>query len=107
MASPEADGRWTTGDSYLSLDTTDSFAGLEVEVTNHHPSATSVELHYGRARVTTSIPARERLTVRMDAKDKADRLVIRSPVQVPSRDYKRGNADNRALGIYVNAIHYA
>ena len=43
----------------------------------------------------------------MDAKDKADRLVIRSPVQVPSRDYKRGNADNRALGIYVNAIHYA
>ena len=58
---PEADGRWTTGDSYLSLDTTDSFAGLEVEVTNHHPSATSVELHYGRARVTTSIPARERL----------------------------------------------
>jgi len=103
---PEAAGRWTREQSFLTLDATDSFTALDVEVTNYHPQETSLELEYGGVQVVEAVPARERRTFRIDAKVKADRLIFRSQARVPSRDYEPNTVDTRALGLFVNSVGY-
>jgi len=103
---PEAAGRWTREVSFLTLDATDSFTALDVEVTNHHPQEAVLELQYGGGRVVEAVPARERRTVRIDAKIKAERLIFQSQVRVPSQDYEHKTVDTRALGLFVNSVRY-
>jgi SAM-dependent methyltransferase len=103
---PETQGRWTKGDTFISLDTTDSFGQLEIDATNYHPCRGVVDVTYGHTKVRETFEAGERKTISIDATVKSPRLAFRTRTLVPEKDYERKAADGRALGIFIGEIRY-
>jgi SAM-dependent methyltransferase len=104
---PEEAGRWTTTESRLTLDSTDSFSALMIGATNHHPLRQVVSMIYGGNVVHATFEPGEHKVLRIDAATKAPTLLLRAKPLIPSQDYSTTSADNRALGIFVNDIRYA
>jgi 2-polyprenyl-3-methyl-5-hydroxy-6-metoxy-1,4-benzoquinol methylase len=103
---PEKQGRWTKGETFISLDASDSFTQLKIDATNHHPHQHTINVTYGHTNVREMLRAGEHKTISIDATVKSPQLVFRSNTMVPAKDYERRAADGRALGIFISKIRY-
>ncbi len=102
----QSDGRWTKDHSYLSLDATETFRDLELDLVNHHPFQQPLDLQYGLATIRLTLHPGERRTVLIPAATKATQLHIRSATHVPASNEASVSPDNRRLGVYVTELRY-
>jgi SAM-dependent methyltransferase len=103
----EPSGRWTKAASALLLDTTPSYRRLIIDVSNHHPVATTLQVLHGERTFDIRLAKGERRTVTLAADDKSAMLNFRCRTLVPSRDYADRPADDRELGVFVHKVTYA
>jgi SAM-dependent methyltransferase len=99
---PEPMGRWTREHAAVILDQTDNFEALEITATNHHPNVHPVTITYGDVITVVDFRPGERKSIRIDAGNKAPRIVLSSRTIVPAP----ATGDTRALGIYVHSLEY-
>jgi SAM-dependent methyltransferase len=104
--SREKHGRWTKENTYISLDTSDSFGQLEIDATNHHPYPHVVNVAYGEINHIETFSPREHKTICIAAAAKSPRLFFRTNTLVPQQYPERNVADGRALGIFINELRY-
>jgi SAM-dependent methyltransferase len=102
----QGDGRWTKTHSYLTLDCTESFGDIELDVINHHPFEQVLDLEYGLTKLRVSVGPGERKTIAIPAQQKARRLDFRCATFVPTPGVGNLVADRRSLGIYVTELRY-
>lgn len=104
----ENDGRWTKHESWLTLDMSRNFSSLEIIISNHHPFEHSSEINYGNILKKIKFKAGEKLSIKIDAKEKSPILKFSTETIVPKEKYRNQNIskDDRALGVYVHRIIY-
>lgn len=102
----ESNGRWTRGTSYISMDTSDTFNGIRVDMSNHHPVGQTVTAEYGSQRCTINIGPGAQASLNIEAGVKSPKLTFNTTPIVPSASYVPPIPDNRELGIFINTITY-
>jgi SAM-dependent methyltransferase len=105
---PEAAGRWTTARSRLLVDSGADFGKLVLKATNHHPFTQTVEIEYGRLRLTEPFRAGQSKEIVIPALEKGAEVLIQTTAYVPAKDYprRRRMPDPRALGLFVHSLSY-
>lgn len=103
---PETGGRWTNARSRLFIDTDAGFGRLVIKATNHHPFKQTVEIEYGKLRLTERFKAGESKEIVIPALEKGKEILIRTPTYIPAKDYSRKSTDIRSLGIFVHSLSY-
>ena len=103
---PEAEGRWTTSESWLTVDATDSYRMLEIEATNHHRRKQTVEVTLGQSSVVATFRPDEHRIIRLKPDAKAARLKFRSESRLQAKALTKRSSDRRSLGIFVNELRY-
>jgi 2-polyprenyl-3-methyl-5-hydroxy-6-metoxy-1,4-benzoquinol methylase len=96
-------GRWTTGRSMITIDSSDLSPGIGIRVTNYHDRNRTVRFICGRSLKTENFAQHETKEILLE-RDGADAdLVIECETLCP-RIY--GVPDDRELGIFVEWVRY-
>ena len=99
---PEPAGRWTRATSLLTLDETDSFGGLELDVSNCHAREQRLDVRWGATEFQVSFAPGERKSIKVSAALKAPTLQLSSEVFPAPPE----SGDPRLLGVFVHEVRY-
>ena len=98
----EPNGRWTRGDSRLTVDETESYSQLELEMSNCHARQQLLDIELGATRSRVEFAPGERKTVTLNCEGKAPTLRFRSETFAAAA----GSGDPRLLGVLVHEVRY-
>ena len=103
---PEPEGRWTTGDARLPVDSGGGFTAIELDLTNHHGRRLPLEVSYGSQRQRYDMAPGTHLKVYLPAESGARDVRIGCPAFGPSEIDPARSGDSRALGVFVRRMRY-
>ena len=98
----EPNGRWSRGDSWLTVDETETYSLLEIDMSNCHAREQQLDIAYGAVRLQVQFAAGERRSVRLNCEAKAPKLNFWCETFRPPAE----SGDPRSLGVLLHEVRY-